>query len=77
VLEIDQEISNSVPNSSGASGNPDIFERSIKTEVLARSGQTVMLGGLVSQNYDTGGSSAPGLGKIPLLGQSVQREIEK
>ena len=68
VLEIDQEISNSVPNSSGASGNPDIFERSIKTEVVARSGQTVMLGGLVSQNYDTGGSSAPGLGKIPLLG---------
>ena len=68
VLEIDQEISNSVPNSSGASGNPDIFERSIKTEVIARSGQTVMLGGLVSQNYDTGGSSAPGLGKIPLLG---------
>ena len=68
VLEIDQEISNSVPNSSGASGNPDIFERSIKTEVLARSGQTVMLGGLVSQNYDTGGSSAPGLGNIPLLG---------
>jgi len=68
VLEIDQEISNSVPNSSGASGNPDIFERSIKTEVLARSGQTVMLGGLVSQNYDTGGSSAPGLGDIPLLG---------
>ena len=68
VLEINQEISNSVPNSSGASGNPDIFERSIKTEVLARSGQTVMLGGLVSQNYDTGGSSAPGLGNIPLLG---------
>ena len=68
VLEIDQEISNSVPNSSGASGNPDIFERSIQTEVVARSGQTVMLGGLVSQNYDTGGSSAPGLGKIPLLG---------
>lgn len=68
VLEIDQQISNSVPNSSGASGNPDIFERSIKTEVLARSGQTVMLGGLVSQNYDTGGSFAPGLGNIPLLG---------
>lgn len=68
VLEIDQEISNSVPNSSGASGNPDIFERSIKTEVIARSGQTVMLGGLVSENYDSGGSAAPGLAKIPLLG---------
>lgn len=68
VIEIDQSISNSVPGSSGASGNPDIFERSISTEVLARSGQTVMLAGLISQNYTNGGSGTPGFSKIPVIG---------
>lgn len=68
VMEVDQSISNSVPSSSGASGNPDIFERSLSTEVVARSGQTVILGGLISSNYSQGDSSAPGLGSIPLLG---------
>ena len=68
VMEIQQSISNSIPNASGANGNPDIFSRSVSTEVVARSGQTVMLGGLVSQNNSTGGSGAPGLSNIPLLG---------
>lgn len=68
VLEVDQTISNSVPGSSGAGGNPDIFERAIKTEVVARSGQTVLLGGLISENSASGGSGAPGLSKLPLLG---------
>jgi general secretion pathway protein D len=68
VMEVDQTISNSVPSSSGASGNPDIFERSLSTEVVARSGQTVIMGGLISANYNVGGSAAPGLGSIPILG---------
>ena len=67
-MEVDQTISNSVPSSSGASGNPDIFERSLSTEVVARSGQTVIMGGLISANYNVGGSAAPGLGSIPILG---------
>ena len=67
-MEVDQKISNTVPSSSGASGNPDIFERSVKTEVVARSGQTVILGGLISANSNQGESEAPGLGNIPVLG---------
>lgn len=68
VMEVDQNISNSVPSSSGASGNPDIFERSLSTEVVARSGQTIVLGGLISSNYSEGASEVPALGRIPLLG---------
>ena len=68
VMKINQKISNSVPSSSGSSGNPDIFERLIETEVVARSGQTIMLGGLISENYSKGGLGIPGLAKIPLLG---------
>jgi len=68
VMEVSKNISNSLPSSNGASGNPDIFERSLSTEVVARSGQTVVLGGLISSNYSEGSSSAPGLGSIPVLG---------
>ena len=68
VMEVSMTISNSVPSSTGASGNPDIFERLIETEVVAQSGQTIMLGGLISENYSSGGSGAPGLASIPLLG---------
>ena len=63
-----QNISNSVPGSTGASGNPDIFTRTIKTEVLAKSGQTVMLGGLISENETRGGSGTPGFSRIPIFG---------
>jgi general secretion pathway protein D len=68
VMEISMTISNSVPSSTGASGNPDIFERLIDTEVVAESGQTIMIGGLISESASAGGSGAPGLASIPLLG---------
>lgn len=68
VMEIQQSISNSVPGSAGSGGNPDIFERSIRTEILAQSGQTVMLGGLISENASAGESGTPLLSKLPVLG---------
>jgi general secretion pathway protein D len=68
VMEVSIDLSNSVPSSSGASGNPDIFERAINTEVVAKSGQTVLLGGLISETLNTGDTGTPGLAKIPLLG---------
>ena len=67
VIEVSQTISNSLPDA-GASGNPDIFERSLQTEVVARSGQTILLGGLISESSSVGDSSAPILGSIPLIG---------
>ncbi len=68
VMQIDQTISNSVPGSTGAGGNPDIFQRSISTEVVAKSSQMVILGGLISESYSGGESGVPGLSKIPLVG---------
>jgi general secretion pathway protein D len=68
IMEIDQSISNTVSSSTGAGGNPDIFERSIKTEVVAASGQSVMLGGLRSANASSSGRAVPGIGKLPGLG---------
>lgn len=67
-MTITQNISNSVPGSAGSGGNPDIFSRTLNTEVVASSGQTVILGGLISEDESTGETGVPLFSKIPLLG---------
>jgi general secretion pathway protein D len=67
-MVVNQKISNSVPDSSGSGGNPDIFERSISTELVAGSGQTVMMAGLISESSSNSDKGAPLLNRIPLLG---------
>lgn len=76
-LQIQQNISNSVPGSVGAGGNPDIFERSISTEVVARSGQTVLLGGLISENGSNSEAGTPALSKIPVLGNLFKSKTKQ
>jgi general secretion pathway protein D len=80
VLEIDQSISNTVPGSSGVSGAPLFFERTIQTEVVARSGEPVLLAGLISERGNSTSTFVPGLGQIPGLGwlfSSKNRDSEK
>lgn len=69
LMEIDQKISNQVKNGSTLSGNPSVFERTIKTEVVAQSGETIILGGLISENRTTQDSSVPFFSSIPILGE--------
>lgn len=68
IMTIQQNISNVSPDSSGTNGNPSIFERTLSTEVVAGNGQTVMLGGLISENKSNGASSVPFFGDLPVLG---------
>jgi general secretion pathway protein D len=80
VLQIDQMISNTSDSGPQLLGSPSIFERSVKTEVLAQSGQTILLGGLVSENSSAGNSHVPGLKSIPLLGglfESENKQVSK
>ncbi|CAM5217450.1 secretin N-terminal domain-containing protein [Alishewanella longhuensis] len=77
VLEIDQNISNTSTTGPQLDGSPSIFERSLKTEVLAQSGQTVLLGGLISENNTDGGSHVPGLSRLPLLGHLFKGQEQK
>ncbi|RUO62605.1 secretin N-terminal domain-containing protein [Pseudidiomarina insulisalsae] len=76
VLQIDQTISNTSPTGPSVAGNPSIFERSIKTEVIAQSGQTVLLGGLISENNSSGDSKVPLLGDVPVLGNLFKSKSE-
>jgi len=75
-MTISQNISNSVPGSAGSGGNPDIFSRSLATEIVAKSGQTVLLGGLISENKSTGETGVPLFSKIPLLGGLFKSDSE-
>lgn len=65
-LNIRQEVSSASPAPAGQ--NPSIDTRSISTEVAIQSGQTIMLGGLISNEDRTGQSGVPGLQRIPGLG---------
>jgi general secretion pathway protein D len=67
IMTIQQSISN-VSDTTGASSNPSFFERTLNTEVVAGNGQTVMLGGLISENKSNGASSVPFFGSLPVLG---------
>ena len=68
VMEIDQSISNTVPGASAVDGAPVFFERAVTTEVVARSGESILLAGLISERQNDNTSGVPGLSKIPGLG---------
>lgn len=77
VMQINQTISNTVPGSSGVSGAPTFFDRSVTTEVVARSGQSVLLAGLISESGSTSSDGIPWVRKIPLLGAAFSSETRK
>jgi general secretion pathway protein D len=64
-LDISQEVS--TPGPIPASGNPQIAQRQIQTQVAVQSGQTLLLGGLIKEINNQGNTSVPLLSKVPLL----------
>lgn len=66
-LEIEQETSD-VTSSSQAS---DVItnKRSIKTQILVKDGQTIVLGGLIKDEFRDQRAKVPLLGSIPILGR--------
>jgi general secretion pathway protein D len=74
-LEVSQEASSIAPSVSGA---VDIVtnRRSIQTTVLADDGQTIVLGGLISDDRTRSTSKVPVLGDIPVLGNLFKSRVE-
>ena len=66
-LEIDQEISN-VVNPDQQTLTPTISQRRVHSTVSVTSGQTVLLGGLISETSQQTRSGIPGLSEIKVLG---------
>jgi general secretion pathway protein D len=67
-LEIEQEVSD-VKTNKGEAQDLVTSKRAIKTSVLAEHGNTIVLGGLISDNTSYSRQSIPGLGAIPGLGR--------
>jgi len=66
-LEIKQELSE-VSGKAGPTGNLPLSKRTIDTELAVQSGDTVLLGGLISDTRRSGNSGVPILKDLPLVG---------
>ena len=66
-LNVQQQVSS--PSYPAGQSNPTISQRSMGTQVAVQSGQTVLLGGLISQQDGTTDVGIPGLNRIPVLGR--------
>jgi general secretion pathway protein D len=68
-LVIQQEISNVANNANAATLTPTVSQRKVKSSVTVASGQTVLLGGLITETQNRSRNGIPILEEIPLLGQ--------
>ncbi len=67
-MDIFQEIQDIVPGANIETYGPTTSTRSAKTSVIVRDGQTITLGGLISDRETDSVSKVPILGDIPILG---------
>jgi general secretion pathway protein D len=72
IMEITLDISNELPSS----GNSTLLNRQVNTEVVANSGQTIIMAGLISENKSNGDTQVPFLGDIPILGNLFKSATE-
>lgn len=65
-LTLSQEVSTA--GEAPAGGNPNINKRKIQTKMVARNGQTIAIGGMISHNLTSQKSKVPILGDLPIIG---------
>lgn len=66
-MEIQQDITD-VGEIDSATGNRSFLQRNIKSNVAVKSGETIVLGGLIRDNSTEGRNGVPGLSKVPVVG---------
>jgi general secretion pathway protein D len=74
-LALYQEVS-SIFNAQNPSGII-LNKRSLESQVLVDDGQMIVLGGLISDDVQTGTQAVPGLGRIPVLGALFRYDTRK
>lgn len=67
-VEIEQQFSETRA-AGAASLTPTILTRDLKTSMTLRDGQSVLMGGLISESQSQGRSGVPGLGRVPVVGR--------
>ncbi|RKG29488.1 type II secretion system secretin GspD [Acinetobacter tianfuensis] len=73
-LEVEQEVS--AVQDKGQASDLVTSKRAIKTAILAEHGQTVVLGGLISDNSAYSRQAVPGLGAIPGIGRLFRSDAK-
>jgi general secretion pathway protein D len=71
ILELEQEVSNVVESetrTSSEQATPTISTRQISSTVAIRSGETIVLGGLIQDNQNRSVSGLPFLARLPIVG---------
>ena len=66
-MDVSQEVSKPGPAAPGE--NPQINTRTLDTSIAVQSGQTILLGGLISEDDQDSDDGVPGLSRIPILGK--------
>ena len=67
-LNVHQQVS-TASTTVNSQGNPTIAQRDVSTQVAVQSGQTVLLGGLITQDNEVANTGVPFLSDIPVLGR--------
>lgn len=73
LLDVEQEISAVANTSTADTLTPTISQRKVRSSIAVASGQTVLLGGLISERQDRGRKGIPGLDQIPGVGDLLSR----
>ncbi|MHB9103275.1 MAG: type II secretion system secretin GspD, partial [Sulfuricella sp.] len=67
-MEISQEVSNAVKTVTSGIDSPTISKRSAQSTVTVQAGETMVLGGLISDKKSNANSGLPFLSEIPVVG---------
>lgn len=69
-MDITQDVSRpgALDPKISTSGNPPISNKTVTSQVAVQSGETIFLGGLISESSDKGRSGVPYISRIPVIG---------
>ncbi len=67
-MEIEQVVSTASTTTTSSIDSPTISTRSVKTTVVVKSGETMVMGGLITENEAVKTTGIPYLSKIPVIG---------
>jgi general secretion pathway protein D len=67
-LTVSQQVSSAQANDLSGVQSPLIINRSLSTTLSLNDGETVLLGGMIQENYSKGNSGIPYLKDVPILG---------
>ncbi|SMG66003.1 protein containing Type II and III secretion system domain [methanotrophic bacterial endosymbiont of Bathymodiolus sp.] len=77
VLEIDQKVDNAIKTESSQIDSPTILKRQIATTVTVIDGESVVLGGLISEEHTYENEGVPFFKDIPYVGWLFGTVVKK